>query len=247
MATVPPGGVTKGDVFLTIMGDALGDDTATGAAVSQRTRIFRDMDAPPSRWRDQLFDCFRHGLFHEFLWNSIFCPLIALSQIMARIQLSDTDDPVITIKSRTRVGWYILLLLLLVALHVICGCFWILTKTDEDIIMMIAFPLAGLDLILIIYFLYMVVRTRKTIRREYGIPELRCHGHEDCCLAVSCTCCTIAQMGRHTADYETYQSYCCTDTGLASHVEVKLPCESLVTLEQGQANGPRKYSTYHLS
>jgi Cys-rich protein (TIGR01571 family) len=246
VATVPPGGVAKGEVFLTAMGDALGDDAGSGAGANQRTRIFRDMDAPPSRWRDELFDCFRHGLFHDFLWNSVCCPLIAISQIMARIQLSDTGDPVITIKSRTRVGWYVFLVLLLIAIHAACACFLILTKPDEETILMAAIPLAGLDVILVLYFLYMVVQTRKNVRREYGIPELRCHGHEDCCLAVFCTCCTIAQMGRHTADYETYQSHCCTDTGLANHVEVKLPCESLVDMEQGMTNDPREYSTYRL-
>jgi hypothetical protein len=121
-----------------------------------------------------------------------------------------------------------------------------LTHPDEETILMIAFPLAGLDVILVSYFLYMVIQTRKTIRTEYAIPELRCHRHEDCCLAVFCTCCTIAQMGRHTADYETYQAYCCTDTGLANHVEVKLPCENLVDIEQGQTSDQREYSTYRL-
>lgn len=243
VATVPPGGVTEGEVFSTAMGDARGDPSD---ASQRRTRIFRDMDAPPSRWRDELFDCFRHGLCHDFLCNSIFCPQIALCQIMARIQLSDTGDPVMTIKSRTRVGWYLLLFFLLIALHVACGCFLMLRKPDEETILMFAIPLAGLDVILILYFLCMVMQTRKAIRREYGIPELRCHGHEDCCLTFFCTCCTIAQMGRHTADYETYQSYCCTDTGLANHVEVKLPCESLVDIEKGQTSDQREYSTYRL-
>ena len=35
----------------------------------------------------------------------------------------------------------------------------------------------------------------------------------------------MAQMGRHTADYDTYRAACCTDTGLPNHVEVKLPSD----------------------
>jgi Cys-rich protein (TIGR01571 family) len=240
MATVPRGGVAEGEVFATRMGDIHGDTTDA----AQRTRVFKDMDAPPSRWRDELFDCFRHGFFHDFLWNSILCPHVALSQIMARIQLSDTMDPIYTIRSRTRACRHVLFALLLVAVHVFYGSYLLLAGPDDDAIMIATFPLVGLDVLILVYFLCMVIKTRKTVRREYDIPELRCHGHEDCCMAVFCTCCTISQMGRHTADYETYRSYCCTDTGLANHVEVKLPCEYLNDVEHGAADNKRDQSTY---
>lgn len=242
MATVPPGGVTQDEVFATRMGDIYGDSTNA----AQRTRVFKDMEAPPSRWRDELFDCFRHGILHDFLWNSILCPHVALSQVMARIQLSDTGDPVITIRSRTRICWYVVFTLFLIGLHALYGCYMIMADPDGNAIIMATCPLVGLDLILLLYFLYMVTQTRRIVRREFDIPELRCHGHEDCCMAVFCTCCTIAQMGRHTADYETYQSYCCTETGLANHVEVKLPCEYLDDMELGLANNKRDLSRYSL-
>lgn len=37
------------------------------------------------------------------------------------------------------------------------------------------------------------------------------------CCAFWCTCCTIAQISRHTADYEHYPAFCCTESGLAEN------------------------------
>lgn len=181
-----------------------------------------------------MFDCFRHGLFHPFLWNTIFCPHMALSQIMARIQISDTADPVITIKSRTRVWWYLLFTSFVFAVHGLYGAYFVIAVPSQEALIMATCPLVGMDLILLCYFFYLVIKTRSTVRREYDILELRCHGHEDCCMSVFCTCCTITQMGRHTADYETFVSYCCTGTGLANHIEVKLPSEYMDDPEVGK-------------
>jgi Cys-rich protein (TIGR01571 family) len=224
IATVPRGGVRKGEIFSTGMGDIYGDDDEA----PERTRIFKDMDAPPSRWRDELFDCFRHGLDHPFLCNTIFCPLIALHQVLTRIQMDGTGDRLMTIKSRTRVCFVVWLAFLFILVHALYfAYFMVANPQDEDIFLIVTMPLLGMDVILLVYVLYIVTITRRQVRREYNIPELRCKGFEDCCMSVFCTCCIIGQMGRHTADYETYRAYCCSDTGLANHIEVKLPVETL--------------------
>lgn len=242
-ATVPPEGVTQGELFATRMGDIDGDTSVA----AQRTRVFKDMDAPPSRWRDELFDCFRHGIDHPFLWNTILCPHIALSQVMARIQISDTGEPQYTLRSRTKVGWYAIFALFIIGLHAVYASFFIIASPDEDALLIATCPLVGLDVILTLYFYYMLIKTRRIVRREYDIPELRCRGNEDLCMAVCCTCCTLSQMGRHTADYETYRAYCCSDTGLAQHVEVKLPSDFLDDIEEGNdrsGNGGDERSDY---
>jgi Cys-rich protein (TIGR01571 family) len=69
-----------------------------------------------------------------------------------------------------------------------------------------------------IYLVVMIIRTRSLIREKYSIREENCVGCEDCCCAVFCNCCVVAQMARHTADYDTYPAACCTKTGLPSHV-----------------------------
>jgi Cys-rich protein (TIGR01571 family) len=79
--------------------------------------------------------------------------------------------------------------------------------------------LANLRLILnIAFFILLVIimaLARCRIRSRYGIPERTCHGCEDCCCAFWCSCCTISQMARHTADYENYPAKCCSETGLS--------------------------------
>lgn len=154
--------------------------------------------------------------------------MIALHQILSRVQMDGTGYRIVTIKSRTRVLFVVWLVFLLILIHVIYVAFFIVGSPDEESILIATIPLIGMDCFLLLYGVYMVAKTRRQVRSEYDIPELRCKGYEDCCMAVFCTCCTIAQMGRHTADYETYRAYCCSDTGLANHIEIKLPVESLL-------------------
>jgi Cys-rich protein (TIGR01571 family) len=65
-----------------------------------------------------------------------------------------------------------------------------------------------------IYVLIIVLKTRSFIRRKYNIPVKTCGSCEDCCCAFWCGCCTVAQMARHTADFERYPATCCSATGL---------------------------------
>jgi hypothetical protein len=74
------------------------------------------------------------------------------------------------------------------------------------------------------FYLYMLVlstRTRAHIRRNYNIPRSSCCCSgccgccwEDFCCSFWLPCCSLTQMARHTADYETYRASCCTETGL---------------------------------
>lgn len=71
-----------------------------------------------------------------------------------------------------------------------------------------------LRLAFLIYMVMAIAKTRRYIREKHSIREKYCHGMEDCCCAYWCPCLTIAQMARHTADYDTYNARCCTSTGL---------------------------------
>ena len=74
-----------------------------------------------------------------------------------------------------------------------------------------------LSISLSIFMMILMAKTQKHICSKYGIPEQQCVGCEDCCCSVWCSCCTVAQMARHTADYETYAGLCCSETGLPPH------------------------------
>ena len=63
-------------------------------------------------------------------------------------------------------------------------------------------------------------RVRGSIRGEYQIPEGRCAGAEDCPCAAFCMPRAIRQMGRRTADFDTYRATCCTKTGLPRQVQL---------------------------
>jgi Cys-rich protein (TIGR01571 family) len=61
---------------------------------------------------------------------------------------------------------------------------------------------------------------RANVRSKYAIPEDEsCNtGCEDLLCAVCCNHLSIAQLLRHTTDYETYNATCCTETGVPPHV-----------------------------
>ena len=67
---------------------------------------------------------------------------------------------------------------------------------------------------MVVFSIYVVLKTRRHVRKRSGIPGTRCAGYEDCCCATWCGFCVITQMARHTAEYETYAAQCCSETGL---------------------------------
>lgn len=70
------------------------------------------------------------------------------------------------------------------------------------------------NIVFVVYMIVAIAKTRRYIREKYSIREKYCRGCEDCMCAYCCPCLTIAQMARHTADYDTYNARACTSTGL---------------------------------
>ena len=58
LATVPAGGVKKGETFMSVMRD-----------IEQK-----GLQIPNGRWRDGLLDIFKHGAKHPIVILSVFCP-----------------------------------------------------------------------------------------------------------------------------------------------------------------------------
>ena len=84
----------------------------------------------------------------------------------------------------------------------------------------------------------MTVRTRREIKENFQIPAKhgsgRCDsdsevganlrlGWRDAMIGIFCPCCSISQMGRHTADYKTYREQWLSTTGLPRHLETIVP------------------------
>jgi len=58
-----------------------------------------------------------------------------------------------------------------------------------------------------------LARLRRRVRHSYGIRTKICC--EDLACALWCSCCTVSQLARQTADYTVHRAYWCTPNGLA--------------------------------
>jgi len=222
VATVPPGGVKKGQVFSTPFRE--NDDFDDTKSIARSTCDLRSvqhsvaMIPPNGRWRDELFDCLNDGCFHPMLCNSCICPQVALTQIMARMRITSQGDRNNGRKSRLSIIgiWsFTAAILLLNGMFV----YIMIRRPQLSLLIICSIPTLLLDLSILVYFFSITVKIRRTIREEFSIPETRCRGCEDVAVSLCCTSCALSQMGRHTADYSTFRGTCCTITGLPDHVE----------------------------
>lgn len=83
------------------------------------------------------------------------------------------------------------------------------------------------DLCLYGYFIYLTSKTRRLVCEEFNIDHYSCMMYHDEIVSFFLAPFVVAQMGRHTADYDTYVGNFCTKTGLSDHVEVKLPSDEV--------------------
>jgi Cys-rich protein (TIGR01571 family) len=202
LATVPAGGIRKGQTFSCLM------------------KEMRDSDIPVGRWKDGLFDCFHYGIAHPMLLNSILCPLIALSQVEGREELDVLGRRVAPGTPQTGIystrGTMILVLVLWVFLNtVIISGFELklhnyVSPSPPDIISLVL-----VNGFMIFFTIYATINTRTYIREKYHIEEDKKQSRfRDIMSAIFCLPLTIAQMGRHTAPYEEHMGACCNDTGV---------------------------------
>eukprot|EP00977_Amphora_coffeiformis_P018407 scaffold6456_cov147-Amphora_coffeaeformis.AAC.4 len=71
------------------------------------------------------------------------------------------------------------------------------------------------------FAVFVAQSTRSTIREKFMIREERCYDLEDIMCASTCLPCTVAQMSRHTANYDDYEAVCCSRSGLPDGVMVR--------------------------
>ncbi|KAG7337248.1 PLAC8 family domain containing protein [Nitzschia inconspicua] len=227
--TVPPGGVKAGESFSVpflpsttrysddtiFYAEAIPIANEVAPLVSPRhnTTDALTSAAPLGRWKDGLCDCCAAGCCHPSCCNAIYCRQILMGQVLTRMQMTWCGNPSKS-RSQSKNTFHILLWLTF--------GYWIISiifHCDRDHNGHCdGFPYGFLGTVRIVWFLYTVVvmtKLRKAVRDRYRIPQTQCMCFEDCCCAVFCSCCTMAQLARQTADYERQRAYCCTDTGLA--------------------------------
>lgn len=209
---VPVGGVEEGQKFSVPF--PAGANGYSGSAIPRAS-------VPVGHWKDGLCDCFRFGVIHPALWNACCCPLVLTGQVMHRLKLTwlGSEGSI----AQTTATFRILLMITIIYKTVDQILKWLpFAFLDEyrqptGTYYAVAYSRPVLMIVFAIFTMILVYRTRKHIREKYSIPEQNCKGCEDCCCAYFCTCCTVAQMARHTADYETYAGLCCSETGMPPH------------------------------
>jgi hypothetical protein len=184
---------------------------------------------PTGRWRDGLFDIFRHGYWHGSAWTALSCTPIATTQVIGRMYLTQwgTSNAVMGQQQRrsaifqtvclTVLSYWVVraLLFLLIA---ILDPNTFLHHSAEFIKPGKAYYLFCLldDALSYTYLLICAIQlrnVRSAIRKAYKIPAS--FVGEDTCYSLACPCLVAAQTLRHTTDYETQPSrWCCSETGL---------------------------------
>jgi Cys-rich protein (TIGR01571 family) len=205
LATVPAGGVRQGEAFTCYMREL-------GSVA---------IEIPFGYWKDNMMQVCRYGLCHCAVVNTIFCPLITLSQIQFRTKLDFLGRPRLGpdgLSNRALMVsiiafWTVSNLLLFIA----CNLKWSrgLELSNADIA---AFSL--INTCMLGFLIFVTQATRSSIREKFMIREERCLDLEDICCAVWCLPCTVCHMARHTADYDEYEAVCCSKTGLPDGVRV---------------------------
>jgi Cys-rich protein (TIGR01571 family) len=203
IATVPAGGVSKGDTFSCYMKEKM-----------------RDSDIPIGRWRDGLFDCLKHGPLHPMLLNSLVCPLLGLSQVMSRSGLdfmgrkSMDRMPRRGFWSNHRIMVSIVAFWATMNVAIISGFEYKL----HSFVHLSSADIASLILVnglMILFTVYATVNTRHNVREEFHIgPGRLASRTDDLVSSVCCLPLVVAQMGRHTASYEDYNGVCCNEMGI---------------------------------
>eukprot|EP00571_Detonula_confervacea_P003950 CAMPEP_0172325708 /NCGR_PEP_ID=MMETSP1058-20130122/54564_1 /TAXON_ID=83371 /ORGANISM="Detonula confervacea, Strain CCMP 353" /LENGTH=292 /DNA_ID=CAMNT_0013042307 /DNA_START=26 /DNA_END=904 /DNA_ORIENTATION=+ len=210
---VPVGGVEQGQKFSVPF--PAGSNGYTGSAIPRAS-------VPVGHWKDGLCDCFRLGVIHPAVWNAVCCPLILNAQVMHRLKLTWLGSEGTIAQTAATFRIFLIITVVFIFIDQILKYLPLTFKVDEygrptdgyvEVIQMRIF----LNISFCIIAVILVAKVRKQVRSKYSIPEQNCKGCEDCCCALWCNCCTLSQMARHTADYESYAALCCSETGMPPH------------------------------
>jgi len=199
---VPAGGVQEGDIIQVPF-----DPTNTGTASSVI-----------GRWKDDLFACTRHGIFHPSFLSACFCQLCLLGQVMTRLKMNWMAQPAPPeeVKKTFRN-----MIIVTVAMGITAATFTPEITIDMDaegnptfVTKDPSFLYSFLQFTYFVYIMYVMMKVRKAVRERDSIPVGKCGSFEDVCCAYWCGCCTTSQMARQTANYDDDQAAFFTSDGL---------------------------------
>lgn len=183
---VPDGGVKEGEEFT-------GSVKATPVIMvnAEKETGRNAMQIPTGAWRDDFFGCCRY-VFKCVFWSSWCCTPITFGQLLHRNGYDWMANPV---PEGTQSNAFMIYLII-----------WIVT-------LFLALWTGIFALVFHVMIVVIIMKLRPILRQKYQIEggSALC----DCCAAFWCQCCTVMQMNTHTAEFDKYDSKCCTKDGLA--------------------------------
>jgi len=233
---VPGGGIAMGttdnqDVFVDVEndnGDRHLERPLLGGGDNTRDNNNDDDDSgniQTGSWRDGTRD------WCALLWLTLCCPVVALGQVMTRLNLNMCARPRGTRGGTSACRGLAVLAVLYFAVTqvlVVATTLSLLMEDDDDhnddgnkkrgdndLPAGLTLFLRLLGASFSLYVCCLTMRTRSYVRRKYRIPEeCCCVGCEDCLCAYCCPYLSIVQMSRHTGDFRTHRAALCSETGL---------------------------------
>mmetsp|Transcript_899 Transcript_899/g.1423 ORF Transcript_899/g.1423 Transcript_899/m.1423 type:complete len:323 (+) Transcript_899:149-1117(+) len=236
--TVPPGGVKAGEAFSVPFAPY---DVVVAEAVLMSDESYNDYNNNPTMnnevtpllppasssaaavigtttnntgvWKDGLCDCCSEGCCHPSLCNSMFFRQILMGQVLTRMRMTWCGNRA----SRDEYKKTFSTLLVLTISYWIFWWFFHCHDHGRNCYGPRQYIMNVVNFVWVVYTMVVMIKLRKAVRDRYKIPQKHCRGCEDCCCVFFCSCCTMAQLARQTADYNQQRAYCCTETGLSEH------------------------------
>eukprot|EP00985_Skeletonema_marinoi_P001790 scaffold704_cov131-Skeletonema_marinoi.AAC.17 len=189
-------------------------DAEVGPPGYRKTVTVEVVNIPTGQWKDGLFDIFSAGFFHPSLVCGFCFTQIGMGQLMQRLRLNWLGEG--GEDESAKISFKIVLTLVI--------CYTVFTVSLElaeaaQYYYNIPAYIPSLKFIggvlFTIYSIIALMRVRESVRAKYSIPETRFAGCEDAVYSAACSCCVVAQIARHTGEYETYKGSYFSDTGMA--------------------------------
>lgn len=174
-------------------------------------------------WKDDWWQCFRYGPCHVSLWSAFCCPQILAAQVLTRLQLGWLGNADRKNHGKRTFPTVFVLVVLYWCLTLALTFPWsygppvVLSPVASFLYNTVSWGFG-------IYTWFLLSKLRTAVRARFKIPSQ--WWGEDCCMALWCSCCSVSQMARQTADYEQHSAICCSTTGIGA----PLPYESVLTV-----------------
>lgn len=204
LATVPAGGVRQGETFSCYM----------------RELDHENEEVPIGRWKNAITDCFAYGMMHPLVWNSLFCPLLAVGQILTRGGFDFLGRPV-DMKEPYQTAFsnmFSIVTFWLLLNSFIFAAFNYKWYKGLELSTADYYAVGVVNVVMFLFTIFSTYRARSAIREKYMIMGPR-YGLDNCLCATFCLPCSICQMGYHTAAFDEHGAACCTETGLPQEMD----------------------------